>query len=76
MFDVEFNKKYEGSINIPIQPKARVAGANHSSRHSAISTINCTGTNTNKYLFFITDKFITEAKIEEDERVKLKKKLE
>lgn len=76
MFDVEFNKKFEGAINIPIQPKTRQQGQNQSGRHNAISTLNNAGTNTNKYLFFITDKFMTETKIEEDEKIKLKKKLD
>ena len=47
IFDIEFNKNYQGSLQLP--PPS--SGRTH------------TSTNANKYLFFITDKFVDEDKI-------------
>lgn len=81
MFDVEFNKKFEGAISIPIQTRSQSAALGHaeqhqSSRQQALNSISSTGPNSNKFLFFITDKFEAEMKTEEEERLKLKRKLD
>lgn len=81
MFDVEFNKKFEGAISIPIQTRSQSVAMgqpeqHQSSRQQALNSISSTGPNANKFLFFITDKFEAETKTEEEERRKLKRKLD
>lgn len=49
----------------------------HRSRQQqSVNSVTTGGPQTNRYLFFITDKFVAEKKIEDEERLKLKRKLD
>ena len=61
IFDVEFNKRFQGNLTIPFTP-ARLGHTSHSSRAQNLSY----GTGGQKYLFFITDKYVPEARVEDD----------
>ena len=58
IFDIEFNKKFQGQIQLPLKIQCR-----NNYYHSQ--------SNNNKYLFFITDKFEDEAKIENEQKHEL-----
>jgi len=59
------------SIPIPINNHET-----HGNIHSSNGTFGSTGPSANKYLFFITDKFVSEKEIEEKQQLKHKRKLD
>jgi len=64
------------SIPIPINNHETHGNIHSSSRHHINGTFGSTGPSANKYLFFITDKFVSEKEIEEKQQLKHKRKLD